>query len=98
MTTVRIMGFVCLLCLFQTWLLVAVVRGTPVLWYRTAQNTPERLSPQTPLNFTADFPFAAEVQVDRCIASSWPSSTVDLWTDGSDCFVIVIGGRRVSAW
>ena len=63
MTTV--MGFVRLLLLFQASLLAAGVRGTSVLWYRTAQNTPERLAPQTPLNFTADFAFVSEVQVDR---------------------------------
>lgn len=58
------MKFVSML-LLQASLLVGFVRSTNVSWYRTAQNTPERLAPQTPLNFTADFPFNGEVQVDR---------------------------------
>lgn len=63
-------GFFCTLLLFQTLLVVGIVRGTSVLWYRTAQNTPERLTPQTPLNFSADFPFTGEVQVNRYKARS----------------------------
>lgn len=56
------MGFVRMLFVTS---LIAGVRSTSVLWYRTAQNTPERLTPQIPLNFTADFPFTGEVQIDR---------------------------------
>ena len=54
-----------MLLVLQVLLLVGFAEGTNVSWYRTAQNTPERLAPQTPLNFTADFPFTGEVQVDR---------------------------------
>ena len=34
-------------------------------WYKTAQSTSDRLSPQQPLSFGADFPSAAAVNVDR---------------------------------
>ena len=34
-------------------------------WYKTAQSTSDRISPQQPLSFGADFPSAAAVNIDR---------------------------------
>ena len=61
----------CALILLQALQLQLGVHGRPgagataVEWYRTAQNTPDRLSPQPPFSFGADFPSNATVKIDR---------------------------------
>ena len=54
---------VCALILLQLvgWLEAA----TTIEWYRTAQSTSDRLSPQQPLSFGANFPSDVVVNIDR---------------------------------
>ena len=63
------MGFcVCALILLQLQLGVHGRPGsaaTTIEWYRTAQNTPDRLSPQPSFSFGADFPSSTTVKIDR---------------------------------
>ena len=57
-------GFgVCVLILLQ--LVGRLEAVTAIEWYRTAQSTSDRLSPQQPLSFGADFPSTAAVNIDR---------------------------------
>ena len=52
--------------LFLVAFLATFTGGTDeVSWYRTAQNTPERLTPQASLNFSSDFKFQNEIVVNR---------------------------------
>jgi len=53
----------CVLVLLQ--LIRGLEAAVTIEWYRTAQSTSDRLSPQQPLSFGADFPSAAEVNIDR---------------------------------
>ena len=63
------MGFyACALILLQLQLGVHGRPGsaaTIIEWYRTAQNTPDRLSPQPPFSFGTDFPSSATVKINR---------------------------------
>ena len=48
------------------WLSFAKVEsGIEIEWYRTAQDTPDRLSKQPDLTFGADFPSEVTVSIKR---------------------------------
>ena len=63
------MGFcACALILLQLQLGVyggEASTATIIEWYRTAQNTSDRLSPQPPFSFGTDFPSSATVKINR---------------------------------
>ena len=46
--------------------IVLTVANGSVTWYRTAQNTQDRMKLQNPLNFSGNFPFDTEITVNRC--------------------------------
>jgi len=57
----------CTLSLILLQLIVSLEAAVTIEWYRTAQNTSDRLSPQQPLSFGADFPSDAALNIDRYV-------------------------------
>jgi len=57
----------CTLSLILLQLIGNLEAAVTIEWYRTAQNTSDRLSPQQPLSFGADFPSDAALIIDRYV-------------------------------